>query len=230
VEFQFARLVSGSLITCAIEAHCTPGGPERANHVFSTTPASPAKSRASQRGTRRGSLPPQAAARAGSHSRAGAGSSPTLEQLGNKPREARPTVCATCGWAGVDKTLRAGILFGCRKSPKMPQNPTRLVHAVLASLLCKEHYERCRVTQAVWTVVEPGTYKQVVCTSTRLLPHLIRLLAPICLANKELNPGIKATLNKRCAMAISKLFLGTNEPARPRAFFCLWSISGLRRC
>ena len=45
------------------------------------------------------------------------------------------TVCVTCGWAGVDKTSRAGLprsgVFGRRKSLKMPQNPTRQVHALL---------------------------------------------------------------------------------------------------
>ena len=48
------------------------------------------------------------------------------------------TVCVTCGWAGVDKTPRAGFCSGVEKSPKMPQNPTRQVHALLGSFFRKE--------------------------------------------------------------------------------------------
>jgi hypothetical protein len=34
-------------------------------------------------------------------------------------------------WAGVDKTSRAGFRLGVGKSPKMPQNPHRPLHALL---------------------------------------------------------------------------------------------------
>ncbi len=46
-----------------------------------------------------------------------------------------PTVCVTCGWAGVDKTPRPRFCSGVGKSPKMPQNPTRQVHALLGALI-----------------------------------------------------------------------------------------------
>jgi hypothetical protein len=44
------------------------------------------------------------------------------------------TVCVSGGGAGVDKTLRAGFRLGVEKSPKMPQNPHRPLHAVLAAV------------------------------------------------------------------------------------------------
>ena len=56
------------------------------------------------------------------------------------------TVCVSGGGAGVDKTSRAGFRLGVEKSPKMPQNPHRPLHALLARfllgfpiLLCKKH-------------------------------------------------------------------------------------------
>ena len=43
-----------------------------------------------------------------------------------------PTACVTCGWAGVDKTPRAGFYSGVENCLRLPQNPQRQVHAVLA--------------------------------------------------------------------------------------------------
>jgi hypothetical protein len=42
------------------------------------------------------------------------------------------TVCVSGGGAGVDKTPRAGFCSGVEKSPKMPHNPHRPLHALLA--------------------------------------------------------------------------------------------------
>jgi hypothetical protein len=50
---------------------------------------------------------------------------PTLRDVGGL------TACVTCGWVGVDKTPRAGFCSGVEKCPKMAQNPTRQVHALL---------------------------------------------------------------------------------------------------
>jgi hypothetical protein len=57
----------------------------------------------------------------------------------------QPTVCVTCGWAGRDKTPRAGFCLGVGKSPKMAQNPTRQVHALLARFYFGEHH--CRINE-----------------------------------------------------------------------------------
>src|SRR5688572_2620019 len=86
----------------------------------------------------------------------------------------RPTASVTCVWVGVDSAWGQEKLEA-RKCSKMPQNPTRQVHALLCGTpLCRTECE-CRTMLKIYRV-HCSMERDAMFLST---PMMTRLVSPL---------------------------------------------------